>query len=209
MKPSNSTLAGLGIGVPLATIIAWILNLQGVEMPGEVQAALGAVISACIGYFFSGGKAGDSPAAATPPALFIALLLCPLMLLAGCAGARSAYKAADTLEEYSYVVTEHYAALLKEAATLRQAGALTGSALAKVQAADTKVAPKIFALKPLVDAYARAKTAETEVALQAAVDDAVRALAELVREIRGARASPTGQRLELPAPRPLYAMVTT
>lgn len=60
MKPSNSTVASVGIGIPLATILAWIIGQFGIEMPGEVQAAVGAVVSAAIGYFFIGGKAADT-----------------------------------------------------------------------------------------------------------------------------------------------------
>lgn len=60
MKPSTSTVASVGIGVPVATIIAWIIGQFGVEMPGEVQAAVGAVLSAVVGYFFTGGKAADT-----------------------------------------------------------------------------------------------------------------------------------------------------
>jgi hypothetical protein len=61
MKPSNSTWAGVGIGVPVATIIAWCLDqFAGVAVPGEVQAAVGAVVSAVVGYFFAGGKAADT-----------------------------------------------------------------------------------------------------------------------------------------------------
>lgn len=60
MKPSTSTVASVGIGVPLATITAWIVGQFGVDMPGEVQAAFGAVVSAAIGYFFVGGKAADT-----------------------------------------------------------------------------------------------------------------------------------------------------
>lgn len=60
MKPSSSTVASVGIGVPVATIISWAVNtFAGVEVPGEVQAAFGAVVSAAIGYFFSGGRADD------------------------------------------------------------------------------------------------------------------------------------------------------
>lgn len=60
MKPSTSTVASVGIGVPLATIIAWIIGQFGIDMTGEVQAALGAVLSAAVGYFFTGGKAVDT-----------------------------------------------------------------------------------------------------------------------------------------------------
>lgn len=60
MKPSSSTVASVGIGIPLATILAWVIGQFGIEMPGEVQAAIGAVVSAVIGYFFVGGKAVDT-----------------------------------------------------------------------------------------------------------------------------------------------------
>ena len=60
MKPSNSTVASVGIGVPAATIISWALNtFAGVQVPGPVEAAFGAVLGAIIGYFFSGGRADD------------------------------------------------------------------------------------------------------------------------------------------------------
>lgn len=167
---------------------------------------------AVLGFLNSGGSItppGESRGPSnTPPTLFIALLLCPLLLaLAACAGTRTAYKAADTLEEYAYVVTEHYAGLLREATELRASGTLRGDALARVQAADNQVGPKVLALKPLVNAYLGVKNAETEQALQVAVDEAVRALADFVREIRGARAGPTGHLVEPPSPF-LYAMVT-
>jgi hypothetical protein len=60
MKPSSSTVASVGIGVPLATIAAWALGLAGIEVPGPVEAAFGAVLGALVGYFFVGGKAVDT-----------------------------------------------------------------------------------------------------------------------------------------------------
>jgi hypothetical protein len=60
MNPSNSTLASVGVGVPLATIISWAVSLFGATMPGPVEAAVGAVISAAVGYFFHGGQADDT-----------------------------------------------------------------------------------------------------------------------------------------------------
>lgn len=58
LMPSISTFASVGIGVPVATILSWLANaFAGVAMPGPVEAAIGAVISAAVGYFFSGGKA--------------------------------------------------------------------------------------------------------------------------------------------------------
>jgi hypothetical protein len=60
LLPSSSTVASVGVGIPVATVVAWILQqFAGVAVPGEVQAALGALISAVVGYFFTGGKHED------------------------------------------------------------------------------------------------------------------------------------------------------
>lgn len=56
MNPSNSSMATLGIGVPAATVLAWLTHvLFGVEVPGPVEAAGGALIAGLIGLFFKGG----------------------------------------------------------------------------------------------------------------------------------------------------------
>lgn len=61
IAPSASTFASVGIGVPVATVAAWMLsNCCHLEMPGEVQAAFGALISAGVGYFFVGGRHVDT-----------------------------------------------------------------------------------------------------------------------------------------------------
>lgn len=58
--PSSSTIASVGLGVPIATVAAWIAGVCcNVPVPGEVQAAIGALISATVGYFFVGGRRAD------------------------------------------------------------------------------------------------------------------------------------------------------
>lgn len=57
--PSGSTIAGAAIGIPLATILSWAAGLAGVEVPGPVEAAIGALVSVIVGYFFNGGKHED------------------------------------------------------------------------------------------------------------------------------------------------------
>lgn len=58
LTPSVSTVASVGIGIPVATILSWICDVGlHIQMPGPVEAAFGAVISAVIGYLFKGGKA--------------------------------------------------------------------------------------------------------------------------------------------------------
>lgn len=61
MKPSASTVASVGIGIPVATILSWAFGtFAGVDVPGPVEAAFGAVISAAVGYFFIGGKSAHT-----------------------------------------------------------------------------------------------------------------------------------------------------
>lgn len=61
LRPSSSTMASVGFGIPVATIVAWAFSaFGGIEMPGPVQAAFGAVVSALFGYFFIGGKAAHT-----------------------------------------------------------------------------------------------------------------------------------------------------
>jgi len=59
--PSSSTVASIGIGIPVATLLAWVLGVCcNVPVPGEVQAAVGALVSALVGYFFNGGRQIDT-----------------------------------------------------------------------------------------------------------------------------------------------------
>jgi membrane protease YdiL (CAAX protease family) len=58
--PSNSTLASVGIGIPAATVLSWTFSLWGITMPGPVEAAIGALISAGAGYLFTGGRKVDT-----------------------------------------------------------------------------------------------------------------------------------------------------
>jgi len=38
-------------------LLSWLLtSFSGVDVPGEVQAAMGAIASAIVGYFFMGGR---------------------------------------------------------------------------------------------------------------------------------------------------------
>lgn len=105
-------------------------------------------------------------------------------MLNACVGTRAAYESAETLEAKAYVVTEHYAALVKEAADLREAGTLTGDALARVQAADNQARPLVLQLRTSVQAYTALKNADTAAALQAALDSAVVQVSALINAIR-------------------------
>lgn len=119
-------------------------------------------------------------------ALAAAALCVGLLQVAGCAGTKAAYNAAETLEERAFVVTEHYAAVVKQAADLKDAGVLKGQALNKAREIEQVAQPVVLSLGGLVAKYNAAKSAETEVALQKALDEAVLAIADLVRVVKAA-----------------------
>jgi hypothetical protein len=61
MKPSVSTVASATLGTSTAVIIAWgVSTFAHVAIPDMVEAAFGSLLSAAIGYFFSGGQAIDT-----------------------------------------------------------------------------------------------------------------------------------------------------
>lgn len=115
------------------------------------------------------------------------LILTLLASASACTGTRLAYKEADSPDKMAYVVTEHYAALVKEAADRKDSGSLTGDALARVQAADRAVSPIILQLGALSQAYTATRSAADQVALQAALNKAVIALSTFIDTLKGAR----------------------
>ncbi len=110
-------------------------------------------------------------------------------LLTACAGTRSAYHEAITLDETATVVGEHYYALVKEAADLKASGALHGGALAQVQAADTEAKPLVIQLTTAAEAYRALRTADSEAVLQEALNQAVLAVNGFINALRSARGS--------------------
>ena len=61
IKPSTSTVAGALGGGALATIILWALGeYANINPPPEVASAFGVILSAAVGYFFSGGRSETS-----------------------------------------------------------------------------------------------------------------------------------------------------
>jgi hypothetical protein len=110
-----------------------------------------------------------------------------LLALAGCAGTRAAYDAASTPQQKAYVIAEHYSALVKQAADLKDAGTLTGVALEKVQAADRAAKPLVVELTKATEAYQGARNAQNEAELQAALNKAVIAVNSLINALRGVR----------------------
>lgn len=54
--PTRKVAGGAGaIGVPLAVVVSWLISLYGLEVPGEVQAAMGALIATASAYLLPNG----------------------------------------------------------------------------------------------------------------------------------------------------------
>lgn len=123
--------------------------------------------------------------------VMLLLLVCfslPVALaIEGCTSTSGAYKAAASPDETAFVITEHYASLVREAANLRSRPTTPPEAVRAMQAADLVAAPLVDALRPLRDAYVATKSAQSEAELQLAVNQAVLAVADLVRQIQVAR----------------------
>ena len=56
LKPDRKVgLGALAIGVPAGIILAWLIGLTGVEVPTEVAAAMGGIVSAIAAYIVPNG----------------------------------------------------------------------------------------------------------------------------------------------------------
>lgn len=142
--------------------------------------------------------AGSQRGFARPGALVLLLVAAGLTLagVAGCTGTRDAYRAAasspERIEATAYVVTEHYYAVVREAAALKNSGALAGDALEAVRAAEDALRPLVLGdeatqdpgIVQLVAAYKAVRSAETEAELQAAVNAAVVKLSALINALK-------------------------
>lgn len=59
--PSASTSAGVTAGVPASVVLLFLFQTYtGIDVPGEVAAAFGALLSQVIGYFLPGGRRRDT-----------------------------------------------------------------------------------------------------------------------------------------------------
>jgi hypothetical protein len=130
--------------------------------------------------------------ASTPLLFLVAIVGALSALVVGCAGTKAAYKAADSLPDQAFVVAEHYSALVKEAADLAQNAATPDQVKSTLKAADNVARPLVLGLKPLADAYQATRTAQTEAELQAALNNAVVAVAGFIRAVKAARGEHVG-----------------
>lgn len=129
-----------------------------------------------------------------------ALLVLAVAFAAGCAGTKAAYTEADTLDEYAYVITEHYASLLREAANLKEKPTTPAAAVEAMQRADmalhlvivgnSNAVPAVPGLAELAATYQRLKDAKSEAELQEAVNTAILRIADLQRAVKAARETP-------------------
>lgn len=117
----------------------------------------------------------------------IASLLISVALM-GCTHTREAYQAADSPDEYAYVVAEQYSSLLKEAADLKEQATTPRAAVLVMQQAERKATPAVKKLREVRDAYLAVRSAQTEEQLQEATNAAVLLVADLIRAVRSARA---------------------
>lgn len=123
--------------------------------------------------------------------------------LHGCVDTRAAYKAAplhgQAVSDTAYVVAEHYSAVVKEAADLRESGRVPAAIVQAMQEADRRARPLIIGipdnattrpvlgLRQLAEKYTALHDAQTEAELQAAVNNAVLALGDLMRAVNSAK----------------------
>lgn len=119
-----------------------------------------------------------------------------LPMVHGCTGTRAAYgEAKDNLADTAYVVTEHYAALVREAADISALPTTPSIVRDTLKQADRAVKPFIIGdpasglpgLYNLVNRWQAVRDAKTEADLQAAINAAVRELSNFSRAVKSAR----------------------
>jgi len=129
--------------------------------------------------------------------------------LAGCVSTKAAYNEAENLRETAYVLTEHYAAVIHEAAdlgaqpstpeTVRQALKASANATAKFVKGDENAVPPVPSLLDLVNNYEALGSAASREELQAAIRNAVHAMDGFIKELRLAQVSLRGSTRGVPS----------
>lgn len=118
--------------------------------------------------------------------LIMALGIPMLLSLSACVQTTRAYRNADTPSDYALVVLEQYDAVLIQANRLKAAGGLSPQTLEAIRAADVKAQPFIDTIRPLQQAYEASRSSTDAAALQAAVNNAITAIADLIRAVKAA-----------------------
>lgn len=112
------------------------------------------------------------------------LVMATALLAIGCTGTKAAYKAAESPDEYAFVVASHYDALVNEAADLAEQPGTPERVKAALKAADARAKPLVLKLRGLAENYQAVKSAETQKALQDALNQAVFAVADFIRALK-------------------------
>jgi len=117
------------------------------------------------------------------------VLFCTMSVMAGCTttGTQWAYSEAKTVDERAYVMLEHYAALVKEAADLAGKPNTPPEVIEAMKKADAIAMPAIRRLRDMRDAWLSSGNEENTEALQAAVDDAIAVIASMIRTMEQVR----------------------
>lgn len=131
-------------------------------------------------------------------ALLLAIAVPVVATSSGCAGTRAAYSEAQSPDEYAYVITEHYASLVREAADLKERQTTPRDAVEAMQRAELAARPLILGgdnppspgLRDLAESYSAVRDAKSEQDLQLAIDRAVLKIADLIRAVKAARGEP-------------------
>lgn len=128
-------------------------------------------------------------------ACLMVLMMPAVLVSSGCVGTGSAYRAAETPDERAYVIAEHYASLVKEAANLKETRTVPDELIEAMQRAEFAARPLILGssdgstpgLRQLSDAYKSLHDAKSEAELRQAIDLAALRIADLVRAVQSAR----------------------
>lgn len=111
------------------------------------------------------------------------------LVLSACVQTTRAYRNADTPSDYALVLLEQYDAVLVEANRLKASGRLSTETLNAIRAADLKAQPFVDTIRPLQQAYEASRSSADAAALQSAVNNAITAVADLIRAVKAAGGS--------------------
>lgn len=134
---------------------------------------------------FLGSKTGTNAGSPAPVSLLAGFLA--LVLISGCAGTKSAYRAAEGVDQTAKVVSEHYYALVREANELRRNGVLRGTSLQNAQQVVSETRPVILQMADVARRYDLVRNAQTQAELERAVNEAAIAVSRLVDIIKAWR----------------------
>ncbi len=201
---TNVQMSGIAIFVSMVTL--WLadfffpdLMATAPEMLGEAFVGFLVIVFGVIFKADAGIKVLPGTGTASSPAIVgVLALILAVLTLSGCAGTRSAYKAADGLTETAYVVGEHYYAEVRAMNALRDQGQLSESQLVGLRNIVEDTRPTVVTMLNASAAFDDVASADTEDALTIALTDAAIALSGLIDAIKEIVASGFSGFLEWP-----------